>query len=104
MRPLNEKANLFVVFQSQFCIPSIEIVFQNINKFNLQPVDPQVGTCEIFEASMWKEGDYYFWANEPGGIDPKDYSDEITWVSAKKVKWRTLDNALGEEEIYCTKV
>ena len=105
MCPFNEIADLSIIFQTQFKgVPTIEIVFKKIDKFNLRPENAENYTCELFGASLEKIGDFYFWANEPGGFDPEDYSDEVTWVSAKEVQWRTLDNALGEEEIYCTKV
>ena len=100
MHPLNEMADLSIIFQSQFCVPSIEMVFQKVNKFNLRPEDPQIYSCELLGANIEKIGDYYYWSNEPGNFDPQDYSDEITWVSCKNIKWRRIPDCFGDNKIY----
>jgi len=99
MFPYNKNSDLSIIFQSQTAeIPTIEVVFHGINKFNLRPEDPQMYTCEIFEANIEKIGEFYYWSNEPGPFDPLSYSDEVTWVSRKSIEWRVISDDLGSND------
>lgn len=101
MFPYNKIADLSVIFQTQIPdVPTIEVLFQGVSKFNLRPEDPQIYSCELFGANIEKIGNYYYWSNEPGKFDPQDYSDEITWVSCKNIKWRKIPDCFGGNEIY----
>jgi hypothetical protein len=100
MHPFNSKRIVYMLIQSQHSeIPVIELQFNLIDKLNLKPKFGDYD-CVIYEASLIKKNDLFYWS-ERAGFDTQDAdNDNITWISAKELSWRPLENALGERELY----
>ena len=99
MSPINSKNSLHVVIQCQFtCYPTIELNFDKLHFINLKPVNDMY-TCEIFEAHMKYEKGLFYWYSSYPDKHYKDFDGTI--ICSEKFKWRTLDNCLGKQELYC---
>ena len=104
MYPLNNRRVLRVVIQRQHEKNSmIEMEFQGLVVLKLFPIDENY-TCEILEATMiMKDGDIY-WC-DCGGLSEADLVDyEGTLICASKLRWRSIENHMGEEEFYRSNV
>jgi hypothetical protein len=78
MNPLNTARTLSVIFQSQFkdCY-SIEIVFNKLVKFKLEPHDENYD-CIIFDAMLKKVEDLFLWSD----------SSESCCIMSQELMWR----------------
>lgn len=103
MYPLNDKRSLYVVFQRQYNEPAaIEMLFEELCQLNLRPANEEY-TCEIHGATMCMEDGCMVWFDSDWFRDDykEMYGQEgVTWIKAKRVKWRAVEDYLGEEEIY----
>ena len=100
MYPLNSRRELRMIIQRQFAKDSaIEMVFGGLKNMKLMPFDEQY-TCEIMEASMGFNDGLLYWCNEadPVACEAADYIGIV--IYAETLKWRTLENAMGKNEIY----
>ncbi|MBR3956065.1 MAG: hypothetical protein IKJ63_11395 [Clostridia bacterium] len=100
MYPLNSRRELRMIIQRQFAKDSaIEMVFGGLKNMKLMPFDEQY-TCEIMEASMGFKDGLLYWCNEadPVACEDADYIGIV--IYAETLKWRTLENAMGKNEIY----
>lgn len=104
MNPFNSKRNLCVIFQRQSEESSvIELVFEELIKLNLEPSNGDYD-CIIFEASLKRVNGIFYWCEwENFSLSDLDNVNG-TWISSNKVKWRVLEDALGEEEIFISKL
>lgn len=101
MRPFDDDNYLIIVFQSQIAKNGvIELRFDKLGRLNLKPREEGYDSI-IFEASLIKHNDLYYWS-EWANFDPDENNDSIgTWVSAKKISWRALDEKfMGEGDIF----
>ena len=100
MNPFNHKRQVSIIFQSQMSeIPVIEMVFDAIVQLNLQPT---IGSYDsiIYDASLVKINNLFYWSEWPNFRLADMKKEEGTWIIAEKVRWRALDNALGDNQIY----
>jgi len=100
MFPFNSKRNVSMIFQSQKGeYSAIEVQFESVKRMNLEP-RPENHDCIIYESSLIKINELFYWS-EWGDFTINDI-DTInrTWISSQKVKWRALDGAMGESELY----
>lgn len=97
MHPINSVRNVSIIFQSQISdYPVIEMKFELIHQLNLQP-RPENYDCIIYESSLVKIDELFYWS-EWGRFQLEDiHNCKGTWVSAEGIKWRFLQNALGEK-------
>ncbi len=100
MSAINGERELYIIIQMQSDVmPVIEIRFSKLIKLNLKPVSPEY-TCEILDSSMFFEDGKIYWGDSDDFYEQREQYDG-TWICAKKVSWRTLDNCyMGEKEIY----
>lgn len=100
MFPLNNRRVLRVLIQRQYETNAvIEMEFQGLKYVKLFPVDEDY-TCEILgSAMMMKDGSIY-WCDcaDLSEADLDDYAG--TLICASKLKWRTVENHLGNSEFY----
>lgn len=100
INPFNSLRNLSVIFQSQSSkYPVIELVFEGIHKVTLLPKKDDYD-CIIYIADLKKINNIFYWAEwEKFNIEDckKDYG---SWISAEGIKWRVIENALGDNEFY----
>ncbi len=104
MNPFNSKRVLNIIFQRQYKNPTvIEMIFEGIQKMNLEPSNGDYD-CIIYEASLKKINDIYYWADWDN-FEVDDINEiKRTWIAASKIKWRVADNYIGETEVYIPKV
>lgn len=99
MHPFNDQRKLYLLMQRQSESNSVlELEFSGLMKMNLQPDDENY-TCEILDVSMfWEDGKIY-WGDSSWFQTEREKYDG-TWLCAKQVRWRILENGLGNRELY----
>lgn len=99
MHPINDQRKLYVMFQRQNEKNSVvELEFSSLESLSLKPVN-QTYTCEIFDASMYFENGKIYWADSSEFSKQKKVYDG-TWICAEKVRWRFVDEYIGDNVIY----
>jgi hypothetical protein len=89
-----------ILVQRQFSAPSaIELLFEQVVAFHLQP-SPDNYDALIFEATMLKEGDIFYWADASDWSPSTTQRDQVTWIAAKKLSWRDASDWMGAELRY----
>ncbi|MCI8332188.1 MAG: hypothetical protein HFE78_05130 [Clostridiales bacterium] len=100
MRPINNKRILKLLIQRQFeKNPVIEMEFSGLNFMNLNPINEKY-TCEIFGATMILKNGCFYWCDDDWVTDETIEQYEGTLICASKVRWRNVDQYLGEQEVY----
>ncbi len=85
--------------QRQFINPAaIELLFEQVTRFNLVPTPNNYDTI-IFEAALLVREDTIFWSPDSRWTPDLPTRDDCTWVSAKQLRWREVD-WLGEKLHY----
>ena len=100
MHPRNDRRVLRVLIQRQCKRDSmIEMEFQGLKYVKLFPVDENY-TCEILDSTMIiKDGNVY-WC-DCGNVSEFDLNDCAgTLICASKLKWRFIEDHMGEKEFY----
>ena len=100
MHPLNDCRTLRVVIQRQFETDSmIEMEFEGLKHLKLFPVDESY-TCEICESTLTlKDGNFYWYdCSELSESDLVNY--EGTLICASRLRWRSIENHMGNKVFY----
>jgi len=88
-----------ILVQRQFKDPSaIELLFEEVTRFNLVP-SPENYESIIFEATLLVQNGTIYWTPNVGWWPESPSRDEVTWVSAKRLRWRRVE-WLGAELHY----
>ena len=88
-----------ILVQRQFKDPSaIELLFEEVTRFNLVPT-PENYESIISSATLLVQGSTAYWSPTEGWWPDSPSRDEVTWVSAKRLRWRRVE-WLGEELHY----
>lgn len=100
MYPVNDRRILSVIFQRQFKdIPMIEVEFVGMKYLKLFPFNDTY-TCEIQDSTMIMKDDCIYWC-DCGGVSASGLDDyDGTVICASKVRWRCVDNCMGQKEFY----
>lgn len=100
MYPLNDQRRLRVVLQQQDEEHSmIELEFNGLKYLKLFPLDDQY-TCEILDATLIIKNNCVYWA-DCGGIAIEDIENyDGTIICAAKLRWRSINGFLGNEEFF----
>lgn len=100
MHPINDKRILNVIIQRQFEeLSMIELQFVGLKYLNLFPADEEY-TCEILDSTMLLKDDCIYWC-DCGDISENDFMDyEGTFVCASKLRWRSIENRMGQDDFY----
>ncbi len=103
MYPLNSERNIYAIFQRQWKNPSvIEMVFEGVECMTLNPCNEDYDGI-IYGAYMVIHDGKFIW------FDCDDFKDDyrelyeyndVTWIKAETVKWRVVDNYLGDEDVF----
>ncbi len=97
--PSNLDNNIRLLVQRQFKDPaSIELLFEEITRFNLVPT-PENYDSVIFGATLLVKDNYIYWSTEMNWSPKSATRDDATWISSKKLRWRQCD-LLGEKYWY----
>ena len=101
MHPVNDQRKLYVIFQQQSEDSAvIELEFSGLTELHLMPNERY--TCEILDASMFFENGKIYWGDSDWFEEKREMYDG-TWLCAEKVRWRILNEYIGENEIYTYK-
>lgn len=100
MYPVNNRRVLRVVIQRQYEKDStIEMEFYGLKCLKLFPVDESY-TCEIMDSTMIMKDENIYWC-DCGNLLESDLNDYTgTLICASKLRWRSIENCLGEKEFY----
>lgn len=100
MFPINNKRILSMIIQRQFESPSvIEMQFAGLKYLKLFPNDENY-TCEILDATMIFKDDCIYWC-DCGDLSESDLDNYTgTLICASKLRWRSIENHMGEKEFY----
>lgn len=104
MYPVNDRRIVRIVIQRQFkdC-STIEMEFSGLKYLKLFPQDDNY-TCEILDSTMILKHNCIYWCN-CGGLVEKDLDNyKGTIICASKLRWRSIDNFLGEKEFYLSSI
>lgn len=100
MYPISDKRVLNIIIQRQFeDIPMIEMQFMGLKCLKLFPIDEE-NTCEILDSKMLLKDNYIYWCDY-GDIFENNCEDyEGTFVCASKLRWRIIENGMGQDQVY----
>lgn len=88
-----------MLFHRQFNNPSaIEILFEQVTHFQLKP-SPENYDSIIYDATLILKDGTLYWA-DTSDWTLNDHNGEVTWISAKKVKWRDASDWMDNERRY----
>lgn len=100
---INDNRNLHILFHSiSGCYPAFEVRFSKIHKLILEPCSDEQDSV-IYDSTLIKKDNLFYWF---------DYKEEDicsfvpngTAVIAEKVSWRPINNFLGKEDFYYSKL
>lgn len=98
MYPINNKRILKVIFQRQDRNPSvIEMEFIGLLRLSIYPEDENY-TCEIVDATMIIVDNHIYWYDCGELNDLDNYKGAI--ICSSRVRWRVVDEYIGQKEIY----
>lgn len=97
--PSGLDTNVKLLFQRQFKNPSvIELWFEGITGIYILPTLEKFDSI-LFEAIILKQKDTYYWSDDID-FDPNQIEYNISWISAKKLRWREKNDWLGKQNRY----
>lgn len=99
MHPLNDRRVLRVIVQRQFDdIPMIELEFEGLKYLRLFPTDEEY-TCEILDSTLLLKDGCIYWCDECiSEADLDSYGGTV--ICASKLRWRAVENCMGQAEFY----
>jgi hypothetical protein len=98
MNPISNPIARLIFQRQSEQLSIIEIEFKDVIQINVRPVPINYGV-DIIQTHMYFENGVFF-------LSDKDYEysengkDKSTWIAAKKVRWRKIDNGLGKNNYY----
>lgn len=100
MYPLNDRRLLNIIIQRQFKeLSMIEMQFVGLKCLKIFPTDEEY-TCEIFDSTMILKEDCIYWC-DCGDVSENDLEAyEGTFVCASKLRWRSIENRMGQDDFY----
>ena len=104
MYPINDKRVLKVIIQRQYRdIPVVELEFEGLKYLRLF-ADDEGYTCEILDSTIILKDGLVYWC-DCGDLTEADLeSYDGTVICASKLRWRSVENGLGNEEMYVSRV
>ncbi len=103
MNPINDKRIVDMIFQRQYENPmAIAIRLSGLKVLHLVPCNDNY-TCEIHEATVFFKNGYAYWVDCNIGTENELECYDGTWVCAKKIQWRIMDEYMGSNEIFKAK-
>ncbi len=104
MYPVNDHRMLNVIIQRQDKhFSMIEMEFSGLRCLKLTPIDDTF-TCEIHNSTMLLSNGFVYWCDCGGLSETTLDSYEGTFICASELRWRPIDNCMGQDEFYLPKV
>ena len=100
MYPVNDVRALTVIVHRQYQENSmIEMEFKGLKCLQLLPCDDNY-TCEILDSTMLLKDGCIYWF-DCGTLPEMDFDNyKGNMISALKLRWRSIDNCMGQKEFY----
>ena len=100
MYPLNEQRIINIIIQRQSeDMPMIEMEFKGLVYLKLFPIDDKYA-CEILDSTMILRNECIYWC-DCGGISEINVDDyNGTLICASELRWRVINNCMGEKEFF----
>lgn len=101
MKPIDDLRQVNIIIQKQNRIHSvIEFQFEGIERLNIVPAEANYDSIISGVLLELRDG-YIYFADYGINIDELEkYSSRITWIKAKRLKWREVNQYIGSSEIY----
>lgn len=100
--PSGLDTNVKLLFQRQFKNPSaIELWFEGVTGIHILPT-PENFASILFEAIILKQNGTYYWSDDID-FDPSNIEHNVSWISAKKLRWRERNDWMGKQHRYGSK-
>ncbi|PFR29471.1 hypothetical protein COK19_06325 [Bacillus cereus] len=97
---MSSGTNVRILFQRQYDNPSaIELLFEGATKFHLTP-PPENHDSIIYDASLIFQNNLFYWADDSSWKPDQVTEYEVSWISAKSVKWRDVSSWMGDTMRY----
>lgn len=104
MYPINDRRMLRMVIQRQYEKDSmIELEFRGVKIFKLFPAEEDY-TCEILDSTMKIKDDNIYWYDCGNLLDENLDGYTGTLICAAELRWRSIENYMGEKEFYHSEV
>jgi len=92
--------NVKILFQRQYSNPSaIELLFECVTGIHIIPT-PENYDSIIQDAIILKSDDNFYWANDYNFQPINDIENRVSWIAAKKLKWREVNDWMGKKNRY----
>lgn len=100
--PSGLDTNVKLLFQRQFKNPSaIELWFEGVTGIHILPT-PEIFPSILCEAVILKQDDTYYWSDDID-FDPNNIEQNVSWISAKKLRWRESNDWMRKQHRYESK-
>jgi hypothetical protein len=89
------------LFQRQFRNPvAIELQFEDVEDFNWVHFNTQhdTGFSVIYQAVFFWQDSLLYWAEDIDWHLTADDRNDFRWISAKRARWRTVEDGAGPED------
>lgn len=102
IHPMDDVRQVHIIIQTQHKEHSIiEYVFEGVERFNLVPANENYDSLIGGLILKQMNGFYYFSCNKEIDINELDkHSYWLTWLKAKSVKWREVNQYFGDSIVY----
>lgn len=89
-----------LLLQRQFApLSAVELLFAQVTRFHLAPSPPNYDAI-IHASTLVVRGPDISWADVEGWAPDRADSDDVTWVSARRLRWRDASEWMGPELRY----
>ncbi len=104
MYPVNDRRVLKVIIQRQSEeLSMFEMEFIGLKALKLFPEDDQF-TCEILDSTMILDKECIYWCDMGGLMERDLWQYTGTMICASGFRWRQIENHMGKEEFYQSKI
>ena len=100
MYPINGQRVLNIIIQRQSeNMPMIEMEFRGLKYLKLFPADDRY-TCEILDSTMILKDGCIYWCDCGGVSETNLDAYNGTMICALGLRWRVIDDCMGEKEFF----
>ena len=94
--PAHLDTHVRLLFQRQWRHPSaVELLFDEVIAFHLAPA-PENRPANIDEAKLFIDGGTIYWAADCSWQPESGDRDKMTWIAARRLRWRDASAWMGE--------
>ena len=92
--------NVKMLFQRQYSdLSVIELLFEGVTGIHITPT-PEGYDSIIYDAIILKSKNHFYWSDDYDFQPEKEIENGVSWIAAKKLKWREANGWLGKQNRY----